>query len=206
STNSSIAGSRRLLGWLNFQPRLNGQMVVWDYDQLGNKIVPSAVWSSGVSMGSTVYGAMRTHVGRLIGLRHVVTPSVSISYSPEFPGLTYIDSLGVRRNRFQSFDGIGISGFEDARMSLDLFQRLQAKLQKGDVVTRLDNLFAWSLHSSYNFLWQKQRALHPFDPISSSMTLQPPGFVNAGIGSLFDPYSPRPLRSLTYNLNFALAS
>lgn len=206
ASNSSIAGSRRLLGWLNFQPRLNGQMVVWDFDEQGNKIVPSAVWSSGVGLGTTLYGAARTHIGRLIGLRHILSPSISISYSPEFAGLTYVDSTGVRRNRFTPFGPIGISGFEDARMSLDLFQRLQAKLQKGDAVTRLDNLFAWSLHSSYNFLWEKQGQKHPFDPISSSMTIQPPGIVNAGIGSLFDPYSPRPLRSLNYNLNFAITS
>lgn len=206
STATSLSDSRRLFGWLNFAPRVNANMVVWDYDLLGNKVVPSATWNAGVSVGSSFYGSFHPRLGPLAGLRHIVVPSVGLSYSPSFDGLTYTDALGYRHNRFQSFDGMGVSGFKSARLDFSLDQRLQAKLKHGDEVRRLDNLLSWFMASSYNLLWREQGQVHPLSPISSSLLLQPPGVVNVNVGWLTDPYQPQPLRSLNYNVNLSLSS
>ena len=205
ATNAALSDSRRLFGWLNMSPAFNVNNVVFDRDELGNRVVPATTWGASMTASTTLYGSFRPTIGPLIGLRHVVFPSVSVSYSPDFEQLTYIDANGIRQQRFRSFGSIGISGFKSARMSFTLAQRLQAKLKRGDVVTRLDNLLPWDISGSYNFLWREQLQRHPLSTLTSSVRLQPPGFFGADVSWVTDVYSERPIRSLGYNLWLSLS-
>jgi lipopolysaccharide assembly outer membrane protein LptD (OstA) len=196
----AVSDSRRLLGWINFAPSFFGNAVLFDHDEQGHRLVPAAVWSAASGLSTTLYRTVKTPFAGL-ALRHVLSPSASVSYSPDFPGLTFVDSLGVRRDRFDTFGDIGVfSGRKSARASFSLDQRLQAKYTRGDKVMRLDNLLTWSTSSSYDFLWRKGDFGHPLGPISTSLRLQPPGYVNADASAQFDAYSQRPLTSFGYNL------
>ncbi len=206
SNSLSLSDSRHAFGWINIQPSVRANVVVFDHDQLGHQIVPASVWSSSVTMSSTFYGTFRPRVLGIDGLRHVVSPSLSMSYSPEFKGLTYVDTAGVRQNRFLGFSGIGISGFEQSFLNFGLDQRLQAKLKHGENVTRLDNLLSWSLGGSYDFLYRQHGLPHPLSLLSSTVLLQPPNYANASLSWSTDVYNPRPLRALSYNLGLNLAS
>lgn len=206
ATSSFLSDSRRLWGWLNFAPRVSTNMVVFDFDEQGHKVVPAATWSSALSMSTSLYGTLRTHVGPLIGLRHIVVPSVSITYSPEFRSLTFTDTAGVRRSRFNGFGGIGISGFESAFLTMSLEQRLQAKLQHGEQVQRLDNLATFTLSTNYNLLYREQGQIHALSPVSANLFIQPPGVMNGSATWTMDPYDPRPLRNFSYSLGLNLAS
>jgi lipopolysaccharide assembly outer membrane protein LptD (OstA) len=204
----SIADSRRLFGWLNATPSLSTNAALFDFDEQGHRIVPAATWSSQMGLSSTFYGTFKPPLPHVAGLRHIVTPSVAVSYSPEFPGLQYRDSLGVLRNRFNSFGNIGVSGFRSAFMSFGVDQRFQLKTRDGDKINRLDNLLSWSTTGSYDFLWSERHAAgtHPLGPINSFVVLQPPGLATGTLSGVFDVYSARPLRTLTYNTGFNLAS
>ncbi len=205
ATSASLSDSRRLFGWLNLTPALNASSVVFDHDELGHTFVPTGTWSGSLTASTTLYGSFRPRLGPLIGLRHVVFPSISMSYSPEFEQLTYTDANGIRQSRFQGFNGIGISGFKNARMAFSLDQRLQMKLKKGDAVQRLDNLLSWGVSGAYNFLWREQRLPHPLSTLNSTLRLQPPGIVAADLSWVTDVYSERPIRSLGYNVSLNLA-
>jgi hypothetical protein len=134
-----------------------------------------------------------------------VSPSATLSYTPEFPSLQYTDSLGRRVNRFDSFGDIGIfSGRRSARASFALDQRFQAKLTRGEKITRLDNLLSWTTSSSYNFLWREDGLKHPLGPVASSVRLQPPGYINADASAALDVYEGRPLRAFGYNLSTSI--
>jgi hypothetical protein len=202
----SLSDSRQLLGWLNFQPQLRSNLVVFDFDELGHKVVPAGVWSSSVTMSTTFYGAFRPRILGIEGLRHIVSPSASLSYSPEFPGITYVDSKGVRRSRFNSFSGVGISGFQQSYLNFGLDQRLQAKLKRGGNTTRLDNLLSWSTGGSYDFLYREHGREHPLSSLSSGVLVQPPSYMNANLNWVTDVYEPRPIRSVGYNLGLNLDS
>jgi len=202
----SLSDSRRLFGWINFSPAVFGNAVAFDHDQLGHKLATGAVWQSSVGLGTTLYRTVGTPI-RGLALRHVLSPSVGLSYSPDFPSLTFRDSLGVRRNRFDSFGGLGIfSGRKATRMNWSLDQRWQAKYAHGDKLTRLDNLLSWTTSGSYDFLWRQDGLAHPQSPISTVVRLQPPGYVNADASAAIDPYSQRPLRAFSYNLSSNLVS
>jgi lipopolysaccharide assembly outer membrane protein LptD (OstA) len=202
---ASLRDSRRAFGWLNVAPFFNGNLVVFDKDNLGNTIVPTGSWNSGVSGGTTFYGTFRTNVGPLVGFRHVVAPSIAYNYAPEFPNLFYTDSLGRTQSRFTGFPGASVSGFRQSNMSFSLSQRFQAKLQHGDRLERLDNLIAWDMSGSYNFLYKQQGLAHPLSSIGSSVRLQPPGLFTADASWLMDVYQPRVVRTLGYNLNLFLS-
>lgn len=201
----AISDSRRLMGWLNFAPSLSGNAVVFDFDELGNKVVPAATWSTSLGMSTTLYRTFKTPM-KALSIRHSVTPTTAVGYSPEFSGLTFVDTLGARQERFRSFGDIGISGFKRGSVSYGLEQRFAARYQKGDQILRLDNLLTSSTFASYNLLWREQGQKRGLSPISQSFRIQPPGLLSADVSGVIDPYMGRPLRNLGYNAGFSLAS
>jgi hypothetical protein len=202
--NTTLTDSRRLFGWINFAPSFNASGAIYDFDNIGNRVVPTGTWSASVTTGTTLYGTALPRLGPILGIRHVLSPRVSFAYSPDFPHLLFVDSLGIQRERFASFGSIGVSGFKAAAMRFDLDQRFQMKLQRNGKVERLDNLVSWFTSGSYNFLWKEQRRAHPLSPLTSNIRLQPPGNFSADLGWVTDVYHPRPLRSLGYNLAMSL--
>jgi hypothetical protein len=132
-------------------------------------------------------------------MRHILTPTANVVYSPEFPGLV---------GRFESFGDIGIfSGARALRTNFAIDQRFQAKVGSGDRLRRLDNLLTWTTSSSYDFLWRENPNLrHGLGPILSGVRLQPPGWVNGDATANIDAYNPRPLQSFSYNLSSAFNS
>src|SRR4030095_8560148 len=122
ATSTSLRDSRRIFGWLNFSPSLAVNAVLWDFDNLGNRVVPSASWSAAAGTSTTLYGTTRVQWGPLVGIRHVIAPTMSFSYSPSFDNLLFTDSLGIVRQRFTPFGGIGISGFRRAAMAFGIDQ------------------------------------------------------------------------------------
>jgi hypothetical protein len=201
TSSFAIQDSRRLFGWINFSPQFSGQAAVFDRDALGKKLAPAATWQTSAGLSTTLYRSLPTPVGGL-ALRHVVSPLGSINYTPEFPGLSYRDSNGFARPRFQGFGDIGISsGRRSLAASFTLDQRLQAKYTRGEKVTRLDNLLSWTTSASYNFLWRENPALkHGLSPLSAGFRLQPPGYLNADGNASINVYEGRPLRAFGYNV------
>jgi lipopolysaccharide assembly outer membrane protein LptD (OstA) len=203
--DASLHDSRRLFGWLNFSPGVNTSMVLFDVDNLGNKVVPAATWNANVSTGANFYGTSRAQIGPIRGIRHVLFPSASFTYSPNFENLLYTDSFGIQHERFTGFDGIGISGFRQASMHVQLDQRLQMKIWRKDHIERLDNLLQLTTGSNYNFLWREQNQPHPWTVFNSSLRIAPPGTYSGDVNWVTDWYSKRPLRSLSYNLQTNLS-
>jgi hypothetical protein len=162
--------------------------------------VPSATWNASVSTSSTFYGTSRMQLGPIVGIRHVIFPSVGFRYSPTFDNLLFTDTSGVTRSRFTPFGGISISGFRAASMAFSLDQRWQVKLMRKGKVERLDNLLQWSMSSGYNFLYKEQLQPHPLSAINSSVRFSPPGVASGDLSWIVDPYEKRPLRSLSYSV------
>lgn len=201
----SLSDQRRAFGWLNVGPQLDANAVVFDFDALGNRVVPAATWSARANASTSLYGTFRPPIPGLAGLRHVLTPRAAYAYSPEFRGLTYLDSNGVRRQRFTGFGGIGVSGFRQSFVSFALDQRLQVKVRDRDKIRRLDNLLSLTTSGSYDFLWRERGAKRGLSPLSWSLFLQPPGLLSASASWTTDFHEGRPLRNLGFNTGLALA-
>jgi hypothetical protein len=164
--------------------------------------VPAAVWDANVRANFNLYGTFRTRLGPVTGIRHILTPTASYTFSPEFPGLAYTDSNGVTQPRFDFIGGVGLAASRQSFMTYGLEQRLQIKYTRGGKVHRLDNLLALSTRGSYDFLWRERGLKRGASPLQWGMVINPTTLVNANFSAVTDFQHPRPLRNFNYNLGF----
>jgi len=93
-----------------------------------------------LNANTTIYGMFRPPINGLMGLRHVVTPSLSFSYRPK----------SERHGDEASFAGVGGSSSESRTLSWSLGNLFQIKYKQGEQEKKLD-LFTLSFSSGYNF-------------------------------------------------------
>jgi lipopolysaccharide assembly outer membrane protein LptD (OstA) len=93
-----------------------------------------------LNANTTIYGMFKPPISGLMGLRHVLTPSLSFSYRPKT----------VRHEDEASFAGVGGSSTESQTLNLSLGNLFQIKYKQGEQEKKLD-LFTLSFSSSYNF-------------------------------------------------------
>ncbi|HNX38679.1 MAG TPA: putative LPS assembly protein LptD [Candidatus Cloacimonadota bacterium] len=153
----------KLKGWLNLRQGIDYSENWFDRDKLDNKFVRAGDYNAYFNTNFNVYG-IRNYKGYIRSIRHVLTPTMGISYNPDYTGNT----------DYYSFGGIGVSSAEEAaNLNLGLDQKWQIKYGKD--ITRpkkLNDVFGWSSKVSANMLKDDQ----PFGNISHSFTFRPGSF------------------------------
>lgn len=106
----------------------------------GNRLYRRGSMSTGMSVRTDLYGTFNINTLGLASLRHVLTPSLGFSYSPE------IDKNQIVR------DYVGVGGGGNKRMALNMSVNnlIQAKILQGEMERKLDVLRV-SSSTSYNF-------------------------------------------------------
>jgi hypothetical protein len=114
----------------------------------------------GVSGSTTIYGTFNTNLGALKYLRHVLTPSIGYTYTPDFsdPYWGYyqpvtIDTIGTKK-RFDRFAGTGIGGSPQGgtqSINFGVGQVFQAKVGSGEEDLKKIDLFNTTSAVAYNF-------------------------------------------------------
>ncbi len=181
--NISLTSSQKVLGILTTSQSLNfdeGWVFKYDmpvYDNSGRfvldenkKIVTREInnfkarhtGSFTMSAQTKAYGLFPIRIAGLQAVRHVITPSVSMTFRPDFtkeifgwdPGYVIrgIDTTGAER----TFDPLSntmlgaLSSYETRTMSIGLINLFQAKLGQGDRTRKID-LFTLNSSTGYNF-------------------------------------------------------
>ncbi|NQT61520.1 MAG: hypothetical protein HQ556_01055 [Candidatus Marinimicrobia bacterium] len=129
-------------------------------------------FSTSASLNTKVYGIFPVKIGPLQAIRHTLTPSISLKYTPDFStdfwGYTesLTDTTGAvqRFDRFAGSDLGATSSNEALRMSWRLNNVFDYKMFRNDVESK-SQFFTWNMNGSYNF---KADSLKASD-ISSSM-------------------------------------
>lgn len=120
-------------------------------------------WSTGASLNTRMYGTVFFKKGKIQAIRHVMTPSVSFSYSPDFSDTKYgvyseiqVDSLGntQRVSKYEGFAYGSPPGGESKTLGFSLSNNIEMKVNsKKDTVNGFkkvklfDNL---GISSGYN--------------------------------------------------------
>jgi len=181
--NASFTSSQKILGILTTSQTLSldeGWVVKYDmpvYDDSGrftldedgdivtqevNDFKARHTGSFTMSAQTKAYGLFPVGIAGLQAVRHVITPSVSMTFRPDFtqdifgwdPGyiIRGIDTAGTER----TFDPLtntmlgSLSSYETRSMSLSLSNLFQAKLGQGDKTRKID-LFTLNSSTGYNF-------------------------------------------------------
>jgi len=119
--------------------------------------------SFGASVNTQIYGLFPFNVGKIIAVRHVLSPSIGYSFSPDFSKQVFGQDLGyfetildtsgnkIYHDRFSGTLAGGTPRNESQSMSFSLNNNFQAKINDGEK-DKIINLFSWRMGSSYNFV------------------------------------------------------
>lgn len=118
--------------------------------------------SFSLSTNSKIYGLFPISIGSLMAIRHIATPSVGFSFTPDFSKPlfgadlgyfnTLIDTAGNEQfiDRFSGTMAGNTSRSESKSMTFSLNNSFQAKMKSGEEEKKVD-LLTWRMSSNYNF-------------------------------------------------------
>lgn len=203
--NIGISGSQKMFGWLSMNPSFNlvetwyTQRNKYFLDEETNRVESEIekgffarrTYNMSLSFSTKLYGLFRPRFFKSVQLRHVVTPSVSFSYRPDFSGSSFgyyqtvTDTTGKTnlKDRFSGgfFGGTPTGGQES--MSISVQNLFQMKIGEGKEAKKFD-LFNWSLGTSYN--WKADQFKLGF--LSSNVRANPSRDLNLSLQSTYDFY------------------
>ncbi|UCG61882.1 MAG: hypothetical protein JSV52_00915 [Candidatus Zixiibacteriota bacterium] len=109
-----------------------------------SKIYRMYTWSGSVGANTTLYGTVYPNLYGLVGLRHVMTPSVSYRYSPE------ID----RHPEVRSYAGArGYGSKKSSALTFGLRHLFQAKIRRDEQESNLELL---TVNSTFSYDFEKE--------------------------------------------------
>jgi lipopolysaccharide assembly outer membrane protein LptD (OstA) len=152
-TQGSLSSPQKILGFLTVTPATNFSETIYRLnsnsyidtlgDSLGiraNKIATRATYNFGVGTNTSLYGTVYPKILGLTGLRHVMRPSVSYTYTPKL----------IKNQGYIAYTGVGVNSTKAKAMAFSLGDLFQAKYKSGDNEKKLD-LFSLDFSSGYNF-------------------------------------------------------
>ena len=137
---------------------------------------------------SKLYGLFPISIGKLDALRHVVTPSISFSWSPNFsennsPYIQTFNDTNLTHDYFSGTLAGATPSYESKSVGLSLSNIFQAKIKSGEEYKKID-LISWSLSSNYNFTADSLN----FAPINSNISSTLPNGLRLSLSMSHDLY------------------
>jgi len=206
-------GSYKLFRYFNLSPAVNyretwlDEKYTFRFNADSNAVAVDTTnfgrvyeYSAGASLNTTIYGTVNFGANKKVqAIRHLIRPSISYSYRPDFgnerygfyqqvlAGVDPATNLPVFRTlpRLASVPGTGLQ----SALSFSLQNNLEAKIRansdsagaKTEKISLIDNL---GISSSYNFAADSLK----LSPISMNLNTRLFKFLNVTLTSTFDPY------------------
>ncbi|KPK92590.1 hypothetical protein AMJ80_06495, partial [bacterium SM23_31] len=169
--NLSFAMPARLFTYISLNPGLNykeewfNETVRKHVDEQNNVVTDKEkgffvrrTGSFSVGLNTKLYGLFNPNIGSLKSIRHVLTPSLSFSYRPDFSGpafgyyAAYSDTSGkeIEYDRFSNAMFGGTSRGKSKSLSMSLQNLVQVKTLTGETENKFD-LLNISMSTYYNF-------------------------------------------------------
>ncbi|MCK5145809.1 LPS-assembly protein LptD [bacterium] len=200
-----LSSPQKLFGWLTVNPNVSMQETwlteqvrhYWDTDSLRLASYTESEFSArhtydfSVSMSTKIYGLFRPSFLPNFQMRHVMTPSISYGYQPDFSDESwqYYDTVQDTSGKITLYDRFDSRLFSKTpqygRKSLNfsVTNLFQAKLQDGEEEKKFQ-LFNWNINTSYN--WKKpEKKLANF---SSSLRADPAKNLSVNMRAIHSPY------------------
>lgn len=210
----SISFSFKILKYFNISPSVSYDEK-WYFDQLTWKAIPDAAsqtlvaqstntkgfnrianYSFGLGLTTRIYGTYFFKRGSVKAIRHIVNPSVSYSYTPDFSHNTnyfnviYLDNANkypIYKSRHDGFVYGGSSLGRSGAVSFGIGNNLEMKVksEKDTVARKISLLNNLSVNSSYNILADSFN-LAPFNMAANTNVLN--NLLNINLSATLDPY------------------
>lgn len=120
--------------------------------------------SFGISFNTAIFGTYEFKKSRVVALRHVIRPSLSLNYKPDLSKQHYykvqVDTTGTYEYEFSEFEGALYSGFSKGRtggISFQLDNNLEMKWRSKkdtgeNAIKKIKLIDGYGFSTGYNFL------------------------------------------------------
>ncbi len=172
--------------------------------------------SAGISFNTSIFGTYEFRRSKVVAIRHVVRPSVSVNYQPDLSRKHYydvqLDTTGDFFGRFSEFEGALYPGYSEGRfggLSFQLDNNLEMKVRTKDTTagnsTRKVRLIdGFGLSFSYNFFADSMR----LTPANLYFRTNLFDKINITAGAILNPYKTdsrgRPINQYVWSDGFNL--
>ncbi len=223
-----VSASFKLLKYLNFSPSVSynevwaSQTIRQNWDNTNNRLIRDTVkgfrsvrwYQPSVGFNTTVYGQKDFKKGKIAAIRHVVRPSVSFSYTPDFtddrgsegPNFYEVQSNAAGNTTLYSiFDG-GLFGgpprTSGGSVGFNLGNNLELKVKSKKDTTGFQKIKIFenlNFSSSYNLGADSLK----WSNITFNGNTRLFEKINMNLSGSFNPYATDPLTARTINKSFA---
>jgi hypothetical protein len=199
--------------FFNYSERWYTSSLNRHYDETRKSVVTDTLWgfnrvwdySTGVSASTKMYGYFQPS-RKLFGdkvnmIRHVMTPSVSYSYQPDFGARRYgyygsyvrMDGNGneqtVRYSKYENSlygaPGGGKSGSVNFSLANNLEMKLKQQTDTADIFKKISLIDNFSFGTSYNLAADSLN----WSDISANLRIKFGSFYTLNLSGVFDPYT-----------------
>ena len=200
-----LSSPQKLFGWLTVNPNMGLQETwlteqvrhYWDSDS--SRVIEQAdpgfaarhTFNLSVAMSTKIYGLFRPRFMPNVMMRHVVTPSVSYGYQPDFSDerWAYYDAVADTAGELTYYDRFESRLFSSTpqggrqSLSFSVNNLFQMKMGQGEQEKKFD-LFNWNVSTNYN--WEKpEKKLANF---SSTLRANPRKDLSINLRAVHSPY------------------
>lgn len=145
--------------------------------QVVNDFASTRNFAYSASANTKIYGMFTPEIGNIVAIRHVVTPNISFSYSPDFTQSAWGNYQDVRNpagdivaTQYKYFSGSASTGRKTLSFSVrNLFQMKTASIVDGKEKENKIDLFNVNFSSGYNFKADSLR----MNQLSSNLSANP---------------------------------
>ncbi|MCK4271491.1 hypothetical protein KAX22_02505 [bacterium] len=162
-----------LFGHLALTPSATYRETWFDRDKTGERYARRGDYDARVGATTTLYGLIQPHLGPLIGIRHVMKPSLNFSWRPDFE----------ERDEYYAIPYIHSVGGPQKSLGMGLSNQFQIKLRKGDK-ERKYNVADLNFNTSCNFRAETKKLSN----LSSSLRVHPSSNLHVTLGARHDFY------------------
>lgn len=197
----------KIFGWLNLSQNFSLDEDWFDrirvYEDLSSSSQEQTrrgfyarhIFRYNASANTKLYGLFQPRIGPVEAIRHVVTPSVSFNYQPDFsdPKWGYFDRVKVYgpdstvveelRDRFAFQGGSSTPRGEIASLNFSVNNLFQMKMRSGEKEKKID-LFSMNLSSGYNFAAKEKKLAS----LRTTINATPTRNLNLSLGMTHSPY------------------
>ncbi|MCD6182421.1 MAG: LPS-assembly protein LptD [Candidatus Cloacimonetes bacterium] len=170
--SAGLRYSYKVKGWLNLTQSLSGKEAWFDRDKNDKKWVRAMDYNTSSRISFSLYGLRKINNWYLKAVRHILSPSISFTYKPDF----------TDNRDYYSFSGIGVNASgRQRKVAITLVNKWQVKLNEwGKLKERkLNNFFTITSTCNYDF----EREGDKLSSLSHSLDFNPNG-IKAGPVSL----------------------
>lgn len=203
SHSLSFSSPQKFFGWLTLNPRLsikedwifkyrNYSFSEPDEYKVVDGFLPRHTGSASLSANTKIYGIFPVGISRFESFRHILSPSISYSWRPDFSekffgidlGYFQRDNEGILHDKFAGSMAGSTSKQEQKTMGISLKNQFQAKIRDEENNFIKVDLLTWNMSSSYNFAADSMN----LSPVRSSLRTTLPGGFKLDVSMTHDLY------------------